>query len=215
MNAEAALESRTTPVQQRGHARVDALLDAAAEIVDVAGVAAMTTSAIAERSGSSVGAVYRYFPNADAVLIALAERNREQYEARIAGKVTARPPSDWQSFAHLCIDTYAEMARSVPAFRTIRFGDVVAMRFANRESMNNDRLGRDLDDYLVDHYGFARTDDLLFATQLAMECADAVTRRAFLHDRGGDERFLDAGRQIVVAILTPYAPETFGQHYHP
>ena len=32
----------------------------------------IATSAIAERSGSSVGVVYRYFPNADAVLVALA-----------------------------------------------------------------------------------------------------------------------------------------------
>lgn len=213
-SSDTALESRTTPVQQRGHARVDALLDAAAEIVDVSGIAAMTTSAIAERSGSSVGVVYRYFPNADAVLVALAERNRDQYGARVAGEVLASPPVDWQSFASLCIDVYARMAQTVPAFRIVRFGDVVALRFANRESANNERIGQELDDHLVERYGFARTEELVFATQLAMECADAVTRRAFLHDRAGDARFIEAAKHLLIAILTPHAPESYGQHYH-
>ena len=205
--SDAQLESRTTPVQQRGQARVDALLDAAAEIVAASGIAAMTTGAIAERSGSSVGAVYRYFPNADAVLLALAERNLELFAARIATVVETNLPTDWRGFTAACIDVYAELATTVPAFRIIRFGDVVAVRFTNRESGNNEIIGRALDDYLVEHYGFEATEELLFRTQIALECADAVTRRAFLTDRVGEERFIDAAKQLVRCVLAPLAPD--------
>ncbi|MBO9577818.1 MAG: TetR family transcriptional regulator [Microbacteriaceae bacterium] len=205
-NTDTALESRTTPVQQRGHARVDALLDAAAELVEALGIAAMTTSAIAERSGSSVGVVYRYFPNADAVLVALAERNRDQFAARIASEILVEVPGTWQEFVTRCIDLYADMAKTVPAFRVVRFGDVVALRFANRESANNEQLGKDLDDLLAVHYGFARTESLAMATQVAMECADAVTRRAFLREREGDGRFIEAAKDLLICILEPQAP---------
>ncbi len=205
--SDAPLESRTTPVQQRGQARVDALLDAAAEIVAESGIAALTTSAIAERSGSSVGAVYRYFPNADAVLIALAERNLDLFATRVAAVVETALPADWRAFTSACIDVYADLATTVAAFRVIRFGDVVAVRFTNRESGNNEVIGRALDQYLVEHYGFAETDELLFRTQIALECADAVTRRAFLTDRGGEERFIDAAKQLVRCVLAPLAPD--------
>jgi len=204
--SDSALESRTTPVQRRGLARVDALLDAAAEIVESSGIVAMTTSAIAERSGSSVGVVYRYFPNADAVLIALATRNRERFMARIAETFADTRPAEWTAFATMCVDVYVELGKTIPAFRVIRFGDVVVIRFANRESSNNEELARSLDDLLVERYGFVETDELLFATQLAMECADAVTRRAFLHDPRGDERFILAAKELIIGILAPHAP---------
>jgi len=40
-----------------------------------------------------------------------------------------------------------------------------------------------------------------------MECADAVTRRAFLARDGGDERFLIAAKELIIGILAPHAPE--------
>jgi len=209
-NSDSALDFRATPVQRRGLARVDSLLDAAAEIVEASGVVAMTTSAIAERSGSSVGVVYRYFPNADAVLVALAARNRERFMARLAEAYAQDRPAEWTGFAMMCVDVYAELGRTIPGFRIVRFGDVVVMRFANHESSNNGDLARQLDDLLVESYGFAPTEELLFATELAMECADAVTRRAFLRAPGGDERFIRAAKKLIVGILAPHAPEAVG-----
>ena len=209
-NSDSALDFRATPVQRRGLARVDSLLDAAAEIVEASGVVAMTTSAIAERSGSSVGVVYRYFPNADAVLVALAARNRERFMARLAEAYAQDRPAEWTGFAMMCVDVYAELGRTIPGFRIVRFGDVVVMRFANHESSNNGDLARQLDDLLVESYGFAPTEELLFATELAMECADAVTRRAFLRASGGDERFIRAAKELIVGILAPHAPEAVG-----
>ena len=210
---ESSNPARSTPIQRRAHERVDALLDAAAAIIDEGGLVALTTSGVAERSGSSVGVVYRYFPNADALLVALAERNRTRYMERVATALADSQLPGWQDFASRCIDEYGRLAAEEPAFRVIRFGDVIGMRYANRESSNNDELGRELDAILVERYGFPDTDDLVFATQLAMECADAVTRRAFLHGAEPDERFIRAAKRMIVAILTPHAPETYGRHY--
>lgn len=62
------------PVQTRGHKRVEAILDAAEQLIAEVGVEAATISAIAERSGASIGSLYHFFPNREAIHHALALR---------------------------------------------------------------------------------------------------------------------------------------------
>ncbi|MBR22507.1 MAG: hypothetical protein CMF57_08735 [Leifsonia sp.] len=52
---------RTEPIQRRSSERIELLLDAAAALIDDHGIDGVTTSAVAKRSASSVGVVYRYF----------------------------------------------------------------------------------------------------------------------------------------------------------
>ncbi len=65
---------RRVPRQQRSQRRVEVILNAAAELVSEMGYEAMTTSLIAERADTSIGSLYQFFPNKDAVLQALAKR---------------------------------------------------------------------------------------------------------------------------------------------
>src|ERR1700744_3397739 len=74
---------RTEPVKQRSAQRVAHLLDTAAALIDEAGIDALTTSEVAARSDSSVGGVYRYFPNIQSLLRALAARNLERFSQTI------------------------------------------------------------------------------------------------------------------------------------
>jgi AcrR family transcriptional regulator len=72
------LEPRKVPRQQRSRATVDAMLDACAEEVSRLGYHALTTHRIAARAGVSVGTLYQYFPNRDAVAGALVVRALER-----------------------------------------------------------------------------------------------------------------------------------------
>lgn len=56
-------------------ATVDAILEAAAEVFERRGYAAATTNRIAERAGVSIGSLYQYFPNKDAILVALTRQH--------------------------------------------------------------------------------------------------------------------------------------------
>ena len=60
---------RVEPAQERSLARIDALLDAAATVVDEVGFDRLTTAQVAELSGASIGTVYRYFPDRIALLV--------------------------------------------------------------------------------------------------------------------------------------------------
>ncbi|WP_415914237.1 TetR/AcrR family transcriptional regulator [Paraburkholderia sp. J67] len=70
----APLDVRKQPLQRRSAATVEAILEAAARILEHNGFSGYTTNAIAERAGVSVGSLYQYFPNRDALTAALIER---------------------------------------------------------------------------------------------------------------------------------------------
>ena len=69
------LVNRRIPQQERGERRVAELLEAAASEFAEVGYDAATMKAIAKRAGTSIGAVYQYFPNKEALASAL----RTQY----------------------------------------------------------------------------------------------------------------------------------------
>jgi AcrR family transcriptional regulator len=72
---------RNTARQRRSQATFEAILTAAGELFDDVGVEATTMDAIARRAEVSIGAVYRFFVNRDAIVATLAGRLSESIQA--------------------------------------------------------------------------------------------------------------------------------------
>lgn len=68
---------RKRPRQRRSLATVEAILVAAAETFVSAGFEHATVHAIADRAGVSIGSLYQYFPNREALLVALIEKHTD------------------------------------------------------------------------------------------------------------------------------------------
>lgn len=62
---------------------MDVILQAAAHILDTQEAAAYTTNAIAERAGVSIGSLYQYFPNKNAITLALIDQDTTLLLARL------------------------------------------------------------------------------------------------------------------------------------
>jgi AcrR family transcriptional regulator len=69
-----------------GHEIVEAILDAAAEILAERGLGGLTTNHLAERAGVSIGSLYHYFPNKEAIIAALAKRMEERAAELLAAR---------------------------------------------------------------------------------------------------------------------------------
>src|SRR5262249_12927282 len=72
-----AIFPRNRPRQQRSQATVDAILGAAAQVLVKHGYDRANTGLIAETAGVSIGSVYQYYPNKEAVFSALLEQELE------------------------------------------------------------------------------------------------------------------------------------------
>jgi AcrR family transcriptional regulator len=75
---------RKRPRQDRSRALVEAIVEAAAKVLAQQGRDAVTTNAIAIRAGVSIGSLYQYFPNVEAILAAVADQHLHQVNDRIA-----------------------------------------------------------------------------------------------------------------------------------
>jgi AcrR family transcriptional regulator len=76
--ASPASTMRKVPRQARSQATTDAILDAAAHILGDRGWAGLTTNAVAEVAGVSIGSLYQYFPNKLALIEAVRQRHFDQ-----------------------------------------------------------------------------------------------------------------------------------------
>lgn len=69
--SDTPIEVRKRPVQARSKARVEAILDAARDIISEIGSDGMKMSVLAQRAGVPIGTVYQFFPNKSAVIYTL------------------------------------------------------------------------------------------------------------------------------------------------
>lgn len=78
---------RKRPRQDRSRATVDAVLAATARILVKRGYLGLTTNAVAELAGISIGSLYQYFPNKEALVSALIERHTEEVQGAILSEL--------------------------------------------------------------------------------------------------------------------------------
>lgn len=92
--AQATETTRKTPRQARARATIEAILEAAAQLIERDGEAGFNTNAIAERAGVSIGSLYRYFPYKRAILLALARREMTEHNAVVASRIAGETADD-------------------------------------------------------------------------------------------------------------------------
>jgi len=130
-------KTRRTPRQPRSEATVEAILEAAFQLLEQGGVEALTTNHIAERAGVSVGTLYQYFRGKQAILAALAQRRAAAARDRIAQIVIGNSVVERSEIGavRLIVRTLATAFEGSPATRralldalTEEGGDDVVMR---------------------------------------------------------------------------------------
>jgi AcrR family transcriptional regulator len=73
-----AFEPRKTPIQARSTVTVEAISEAAIQVLLTHGADRLTTTRVAERAGVSVGTLYQYYPNKRSLLFAVFEDHLEK-----------------------------------------------------------------------------------------------------------------------------------------
>jgi len=133
---------RVSPQQERSTRRLAGILDAAAEIFVEVGYEAATVTAIAERSGSSIGALYNYFPDKQCIAYTLVNQYAQEIEAHWKPLMEQAETLTHAKFADQFIERITQFAQERPAYLSllaapIRFRRDPAARKASRVAIAN------------------------------------------------------------------------------
>lgn len=80
------------PRQERALHKVGLILEAAMRLLDKGGLAHLSTNAVARTAGVSIGTLYQYFPNKEAILDALADREMADLSERVMQVIDDQRP---------------------------------------------------------------------------------------------------------------------------
>ncbi|MEU6851546.1 TetR/AcrR family transcriptional regulator [Actinacidiphila alni] len=107
------------PQQQRSREKFARVLEATARLLETTSYDDLGTKLIAAEAGVSIGVLYRYFPDKEAIVGALVTRWL-RLDVEIAERVTAPPlPDTARDFIAGLVTAYAERFRREPGYRKV------------------------------------------------------------------------------------------------
>ncbi|MFJ8632295.1 TetR/AcrR family transcriptional regulator [Streptomyces sp. NPDC093568] len=192
---------RRTPQQARSRARLARVLQAAERVLISEGAQALTTTRIAAEAKVSVGSLYQYLPDRDAIIDALAAGYFARLEAAMDDLVRAATAERLDDPVGVLIDAFAAIYRTEHGFRALWFGSTLTeqTRAADRE---HKRRMADGTRRVVLALGLARDDEALArACHAAVLAADALAQEAFRRDPEGDPGLLDEAKLMLRGYL--------------
>ncbi|MBU0724641.1 MAG: TetR/AcrR family transcriptional regulator [Alphaproteobacteria bacterium] len=110
---------RKLPTQTRSRQTVATILEAAAQVLMRNGYDRTTTNLVAEKAGVSIGSLYEYFPNKEALVAALASAHIDELIARIDNALQISEEETPSSFVGALIRAGLDAHRVNPALHKV------------------------------------------------------------------------------------------------
>ena len=194
-------QRRRRPVQERSRHTVDSILEAAARLFDRG---ATTTGGIAKLAGVSIGSLYEYFPNKDAILGQLFEAHVDEAVDALSRALDGLSPEDTPLPEGVRTMVAAMLALHAhrPGLQRIFLERLVAVpavraRIAEAER----RLRGVLQAWLALHPEVA-VPDVELATRVVVEGTNALVHAYVADDEGVDaEAFIDEVTRLWTGYL--------------
>lgn len=204
MNSDAP--RRRSPVQERSHGTVQRVLSAASALL-AGGVAveALTTAQIAAAAGLSVGALYRFFPDKQAIVDAIAVRHMDRFQECLAGIVMAAMPEDAASFLGTVIDAFVAYLEANPDFRILAFGTGGGGRYVSRPTRDNYagvKVAATIQEFVAGAFDIGAPEGFAFRLRIATEIGDRLLGFAFEQDEpAARRRIIAEAKQLLATYL--------------
>ncbi|WP_069160465.1 TetR/AcrR family transcriptional regulator [Nocardia altamirensis] len=191
---------RVAPQQARSHARIGAVLDAAERLLAEAGVSAVTTTRVAAEVGMSVGAMYRYFPDKEAILGALAERFLLQFDNTLGELVQQAGEQRWADPADVLVDLFVHQFRGRPALLAILVDARLSEELIQADRAYIQAIADNVRQIVLAQGIAVEAAGLTAACHAAVLAVDAIVLAAFRLDPAGDPQLITE----VKALLRNY-----------
>ncbi len=194
--------ARKEPRQERSRFTVEAILTATERVVAQHGVEGATTNRIAEVAGVSIGSLYQYFPNKDALVTIVRQRSNASFKEEVDPVV--------EGLLRLPVEA---ATRGMVDVLIARHRETLALH--NALASRDDALHRELEarwtplivSYLRAHQDEIRPRNLELAARIGLEVVESLIHGVALRSPEllADPEFADEVHALLVGYFRPMA----------
>ncbi len=191
---------RRTPRQGRSQETVGKIIDAASALL--AGgtdIRTLTTNRVAEAAGVSVGGLYRFFSDKQAIIDAIAVQRLDEFQTLLLDKVAETQPEGGAGYLNVVVDSFVAFLEDHPEFRQIAYGgSYISARVRQEQSDPAEGGSGFMKHFMVNALGMDPSHDLDLKLRIAAEVGDRLIAHAF--DQPTDDARADVIRELKVLI---------------
>jgi AcrR family transcriptional regulator len=169
---------RRSPVQERSQETVQRVYRAASALLASVPIDEITTSRIARAAGLSIGALYRFFPDKQSIIDAIAVRHMDDFRAAFESQLASLNFSDGPAFLSTVIDAFVAFLESRPDFRAIAFGQISAATRQRQADPNASGAGL-VKRFMIESLGMKDLASLDLKLRIAIEAGERLFAYAF------------------------------------
>lgn len=178
---------RRLPTQVRAMKTCLNIVDAASSLLTQTPLEEVTTTRIAAKAGLSIGGLYRFFPDKQNIIDAVAVRHVERFRASLETTVI---PAIEREMANLetfdpakildsVVDAYILYLDAHPDFRAISFGRHISAATKEREASPNVGLPALLKNFMLERLGIPNTPELDLMLRVVSEAGERLIAYAY------------------------------------
>lgn len=194
------------PAQARSRERRERILEAASKVFAETGFHGATMDAIAHEAGTSIGSVYRFFPDKDAVFQTLHQDHLRRLRLFLdAFAVQEIPDVSWQVLVERTIEMTIAFSLAEPGFRAI-WGSLSFTGAMMREGeAYNREFAERIEPLLARVFPRIPSAELPVLSVVLVEVVTSMTFVIARRDEAFGARVVEQCKRIVVRYLAPYA----------
>lgn len=194
------------PQRKRGVDRFEALLDAAETKLVEAPDEDITLSMIAETAKVPLPSVYHFFPNRNAMLVALAQRFHRDL-AQITFVPLDPPPNDWQEIVRRRQKNGAAYLNAHPAALRLFMGAGVSVEVRNLDLQGNASLAHVRAEDFRSSFDCGHIPDLERILAISIGLMDGIWAISYSEHGLITDSYLIESTRASIAYLRCYLPE--------
>ena len=212
---ELAATPRRAPLQSRSQQTVQRVLDAASSLLGQMPLEDVTTTRIAVEAELSIGALYRFFPDKQTIIDAIAVRHVEQFKADLESSVMKALEQDMADLAAFnpakildsVVDAYVLYLDGHPDFRAISFGRHISKATKEREASPSVGLPALLKNFMLQRLGISNTPELDLMLRVVSEAGERLIAFAYEQpERAARDRVIAEMKRMLSGYLFPATP---------
>lgn len=192
-----AKNPRKQPRQARAQATVDAILGATAHILVRDGYDRLSTNRVADRAGVSIGSLYQYYPNKEALVGELVDRYTAMLFGMVVEALGAMQDAEPRTVASALARAMIETKRDQPKLAKVLRHEIPRTGRLARYERELEKVIQLAAAFLERHRERLRVEDTRIAAFVAVHMVDALTHATVTASPGDDETMV---REITDAV---------------